>query len=183
MHPGIRVVTNESPFDVLALELRAGDLDFIFGALRPASYASDLAGEELLTEEMVVVAGPGHPFLGKALEIEDLIHAHWILPRALSPARELFEGNFHRTGYEAPVAVVETGDLAIIRGLLMRTPMLAVVSEHQLEHEISSSDLVRLSVKLTNTFRPIGLIMRANGLHSPTADALMAAIRTTVGEF
>ncbi|WP_330208341.1 MULTISPECIES: LysR family transcriptional regulator [unclassified Pseudomonas] len=182
-HPGIRVVTNESPFDMLAVELRAGDLDFIFGALRPASYASDLTGEKLLTEEIVVLAGPDHPLLGKTLEIEDLKHAQWILPRALSPARQLFEGNFNRARCELPVAVVETGDLAIIRGLLMRSHMLAVVSEHQLEHEISSSHLVGLSVKLTDTSRPIGLICRVNGLHSPAADALMAMIRTTVGEF
>jgi len=38
-HPGVRVITNESPFDLLATELRAGDLDFVFGALRSADYS------------------------------------------------------------------------------------------------------------------------------------------------
>lgn len=183
LHPKVRVITNESPFDMLALELRAGELDFIFGALRSASYASDLVGEELLTEEMVVVAGPGHPLLGKPLGLIDLKQAQWVLPRASSPARQLFDANFHRVGCEPPVAVVETGDLAIIRGLLMRTDMLAVVSEHQLEHEIASSDLVRLEVELTDTSRPIGLIYRANGLHSSVAKALMTMIRKTVNSY
>lgn len=34
-HPGIRVITNESPFDLLATELRVGDVDFIFARCAP----------------------------------------------------------------------------------------------------------------------------------------------------
>ena len=179
-HPGVQVVTNESPFEMLALDLRAGDLDFIFGALRPSSYASDLIGEQLLTEQMVVLVGRGHPLVGRQVGIGDLKLAQWILPREGSPARELFDANFHRVGSEAPPPVVETGDLAMIRGLLMRTHMLAAVSEHQLQHEISSGELVRLALELSDTHRAIGLTTRANGLHSPAAAVLMALIRRSL---
>ena len=128
-HPGIQVITNESPFDLLATELRAGDVDFIFGALRSTAYASDLSGEALLTEEMV-----------------------------------------------------ESGDMAIIRGLLLRSDMLAAVSAHQLEPEIASGELCILPLELRHTSRAIGLTSRTASLHSPVAQALMGVIRQVIQE-
>jgi len=180
-HPGVRVATNESPFNLLALELRAGDVDFVFGALRPSGYASDLHGEELLTEEMVILVRDGHPLLGRQVDIKDLVQARWILPRADTPARLLLNAHFEQLGSESPTPMVETGDLAIIRGLLMRSDMLAVVSEHQLEQEIASGELQRLPMQLHDTRRPIGLTYRTNGLHSPTAEALIEQIRAVIG--
>jgi LysR family transcriptional regulator, regulator for genes of the gallate degradation pathway len=180
-HPGVQVSTNESPFNLLALELRAGDLDFVFGALRPTDYASDLHGEELLTEEMVILVRRGHPLLSRAVTTQDLVQARWILPRANSPARILLDAHFDQLGSDAPIPMVETGDLAIIRGLLMRSDMLAVVSEHQLEYEIASGEFQQLPVPLGDTGRPIGLIYRTNGLPSPTAEALIEHIRAVIG--
>jgi LysR family transcriptional regulator of gallate degradation len=176
-HPGVRVATNESPFNLLALELRAGDVDFVFGALRASDYASDLHGEELLTEEMVILVRNGHPLLGKPLELADLHDARWVLPRADTPARLLLEAYCERIGQPALEPVVETGDMAIIRGMLMRSDMLAVVSAHQLEYEMASGELQALNVTLKDTVRPIGLIYRTHGLPSPAAEALMAQIR------
>jgi LysR family transcriptional regulator of gallate degradation len=181
-HPGIRIATNESPFDLLALELRAGDVDFVFGALRAQDYASDLHGEKLITEDMVVLAGRGHPWLGRPVTLDDLSAARLVLPRADTPARLLLEAHFSRLGRAAPEPVVETGDMAIIRGLLMRSDMLAIVSEHQLEYEMASGELQRLELRLQDTRRSLGLIYRTNGLHSPAAQALIAKIREVCAE-
>lgn len=181
-HPGIRIATNESPFDLLALELRAGDVDFIFGALRAQDYASDLYGEKLITEEMVILAGPDHPWLSRQLTLDDLCGARLVLPRADTPARLLLDAHFSRLGRAALEPVVETGDMAIIRGLLMRSDMLAIVSEHQLEYEIASGELRRLELQLQDTQRSLGLIYRTNGLHSPAAQALIHKIREVCAE-
>ncbi|GBL53208.1 MULTISPECIES: LysR family transcriptional regulator [Pseudomonas] len=179
-HPGVRVITNESPFDLLATELRAGDLDFVFGALRSADYASDLAGEALLTEEMVLLARRGHPLLEGTRELAELQRARWVLPRAGSPARGLLDACFAASGMAAPWPVVESGDLATIRGLLLRSDMLAAVSAHQLEHEIASGELCRLPVQLQQTTRAIGLTCRSGCLHSPVSAALMQSIREVI---
>ncbi|TWI52602.1 LysR family transcriptional regulator of gallate degradation [Pseudomonas duriflava] len=176
-HPGVRVATNESPFDLLATELRAGDIDFVLGALRSSDYASDLQGEPLLTEEMVILVRRGHPLLDAGISLNDLSHARWILPRAGSPSRKQLETYFAELGIEVPQPVVETGDLAIIRGLLLRSDLLAAVSAHQLEYEIMSGELQRLPLQLRHTSRAIGLIYRAGGLHSPAARALMEKVR------
>ncbi|ERT16599.1 LysR family transcriptional regulator, partial [Pseudomonas putida SJ3] len=86
-HPQVRVVTNESPFDLLATELRVGDVDFVLGALRPYDYASDLVGEPLINEDMVLLARRGHPLLHTHLTLQGVHQARWVLPRAGSPAR------------------------------------------------------------------------------------------------
>lgn len=181
-HPGIRIATNESPFNLLALELRAGDVDFVFGALRSNDHAGDLYGEQLLEEDLVILAGRGHPWLDRPVTLDDLASAKLVLPRADTPGRLLLDEQFAHSGRAAPEPVVETGDMAIIRGLLMRSEMLAIVSEHQLEYELVSGELQRLNLQLQNTRRPIGLIYRSNGLHSPAANALIQQIRRVAQE-
>ncbi|KTC63551.1 LysR family transcriptional regulator [Pseudomonas fluorescens ABAC62] len=180
-HPDVRIVTNESPFDLLASEMRAGDVDFVFGALRPSAYASDLHSEALLQEEMVILVRRGHPWLQRTPVYEDLSGARWVLPRSGSPGRQLLDTFFAHIGIAAPSPVIETADLAILRGVLLRSDMLAAVSAHQLEHEMASGDLVRLALSLTHTTRPIGLISRVGALQSPAAQALMDTIREVVG--
>lgn len=176
-HPDVQVVTNESPFDLLATDLRAGDIDFIFGALRNEHYASDLCGEPLMYEQMVILVRQGHPLLTTPLTSKHLEQACWILPRAGSPAREMLTACFEDQGMLSPRPTVESGDLAIIRGLLERSDMLAVVSAHQLECEISSQTLCVLPWTLYKTDRAIGLTLRRTGLPSPASQALMTLIR------
>ena len=182
-HPGVRVITNESPFDLLATELRAGDVDFIFGALRSADYATDLAREPLLTEEMVVIARHDHPLCGGPITPQELTDVRWVLPRAHSPARRLLDACFTEAGLHAPWPVVESADMAIIRGLLMRSDMLAAVSMHQLEQELATGELCRLKVQLPNTTRPIGLTYRNAALPSAAAHAAMNIIRQVILAF
>ena len=181
-HPAIQVITNESPFDLLATELRAGDVDFIFGALRSTAYASDLSGEALLTEEMVVLARRGHPLYSKSTVQAELADAQWVLPRAGSPARHMLDDCFTAFGIAPPRPMVESGDMAIIRGLLLRSDMLAAVSAHQLEAEIASGELCILPLELRHTSRAIGLTSRTASLHSPVAQALMGVIRQVIQE-
>ncbi|MCX2815737.1 MULTISPECIES: LysR family transcriptional regulator [unclassified Pseudomonas] len=181
-HPQVRVVTNESPFDLLATELRVGDVDFVLGALRPHDYASDLVGEPLINEEMVVLARRGHPLLHTHLTLKGVHQARWVLPRAGSPARQLLDNCFAAAGLTAPWPVVESADLAVIRGLLVRSDMLAAVSAHQLAYEIASGELQRLPLALPGTARAIGLMQRSGCLQSPAAVALMACIRQVITE-
>ena len=181
-HPGLSIVTNESPFDLLASELRSGDVDFVLGALRSSSYGSDLQGEELMRENLVVLMRCGHPWAGRPVTPEMLAAAKWVLPRSGSPARDLLSAFFLHIGISSPPPVVETGDLAILRGVLLNSDMLAAVSAQQLQYEINSKDLVPVPLVLNHTSRPIGLTYRAAALQSPAAHALMEMIRQVVSE-
>ncbi|NIE63252.1 LysR family transcriptional regulator [Burkholderia sp. Ax-1719] len=182
-HPGVRVVTDESAYELLVAGLRAGDVDFVLGALRENDAASGLANERLMAEDMVVLARRDHPLAQKTgLNVGDLRNAQWIVSRLHSPARGLFEAQFKRLKLKPPMPTVETADLAVIRGLLMGTDMIAALSAQQLHYEIAAGELVVLDVPLHNTRREIGLTMRADSAPSPGARALIDAIRLAVAD-
>lgn len=176
-YPGIRIITNESAFAQLATGLRSGEVDFIIGALRPRDYAADMVTETLFSEEMVILARPDHPLNREGVTPDDLRTARWVLPRSETPARELLDRSFEAMQIPAPNPVVESGDLAIVRGLLLGSDMLAAVSARQLEHELSHGELVTIPLSMENTRRAIGITSRAGSLLSPAAKAMIDAIR------
>ena len=182
-HPGVRVITDESAYETLVAGLRAGDIDFILGALRDNEPASGLQNERLVTEDMVVLARRGHPLANvRGLTMADLRQVQWIVPRIHAPARGLFESQFRRLKLKPPMPTVETADLAVIRGLLLHTDMVTALSAQQLHYECESGQLVVLDVPLHNTQRDIGLTVRAEGTPSPAARALIDAIRLSVAD-
>ena len=177
-YPGVRITTDESAYEMLAAGVRAGDIDFILGALRATDPASGLYAEPLVSESMVLLSRPGHPLAGKrALKLKQLADASWILPRSHTPARSILDALFVRMKLSSPVPSVETADLAIIRGLLLRTDMVAVLSPQQVHYELETGQLIILDVTLQEADREIGLTMRAAGDPSPAARKLIDAIR------
>lgn len=177
-HPDVRVVTDESAYEVLLAGLRAGDVDLILGALRPADLAGDVRAEPLVTESMVALTRRGHPLAGeRGLRLDQLSRADWVLPRRHTPARAILDRLFVRLGLDPPVPAVETGDLATVRGLLLRTDMVAVLSAQQVHYELRAGQLAVLDVALAGTDRQIGLTLRAAGEPSPAAQKLIDAIR------
>jgi LysR family transcriptional regulator, regulator for genes of the gallate degradation pathway len=182
-YPGVRIATDESAYETLVAGLRAGDIDFVLGALRSNDTSSGLANERLMSEELVVLARRDHPLAGAAgLTLEDLSDAQWVLPRNQAPARGIFESQFKRLKLKPPMPTVESADLAVIRGLLINTDMLAAVSAQQLHYECESGQLAVLDITMQNTRRDIGLTLRAGGTPSPAARVLIDAIRLTVDQ-
>ncbi|MOA27670.1 LysR substrate binding domain protein [compost metagenome] len=94
----------------------------------------------------------------------------------------MLDACFAEFGMPAPRPVVESGDMTIIRGLLLRSDLLAVVSPHQLEQEILSGELCILPCPLKHTARAIGLTYRTGCLHTAAAQALMDTIRAVIRE-
>ena len=182
LHPGLRVTTVESPYDVLAAGLRSGDIDFILGALRPPQDAKDLQQEALFQDRISVIVRAGHPLLRKRrIGFDELRRARWVLSRQGSPSRELLERSFRESGQAPPTPAVETGDLAILRGLLLQSDMLTAISAHQLHYEIEGGTLVVLKFRLDATRRNIGLTQRNGAFPSPGTRALVEEIRRVVG--
>lgn len=179
-HPAVKVVTNESAFSSLITGLRAGDIDLILGALRRDDSMPDIDNRVLFTEELVLLARPQHPLIGKKLTPADLTSTQWVLPRDNSPARHLLDRAFQTSGMTAPTPVVESGDLAVVRGLLLNADMVAAVSSHQLEYELRAGILQQLTFSLPNTRREIGLTLRHGALHSPATLALIECINAEV---
>jgi len=180
-HPKLQIATVEGPYESLAAKLRTGDIDLIFGALRPADQARDFEGEPLLNECMVIVVRAGHPLTRvPSPTLHDLTAATWILPNGSTPARKQLELAFKLEQLALPVPAVETSDLAIVRGVLLCTDQVTAISASQIEHEIASQTLTVLDIALPTTTRVIGITQRGDSSASPGAKALMEAIRCQV---
>lgn len=180
-HPQLHVATVESPYEALAAGLRSGEIDFILGALRTGPEVKDLLQEPLFEDRISVIARAGHPLTRVArIDFDTLRQASWVLSRRGSPSRELLEQSFLDVHESPPVPAVETGDLAMLRGLLMESDMLTAISAHQLRYEIQDRRLVVLGFPLDRTRRDIGITQRLGAFPSPGAKALMQELRSVV---
>lgn len=178
LHPGLRVVTFESHYEQLIASLRSGEIDVVFGALRPLDAAQGLMTEALFSDRIGIIARTGHPLAReKTLTLQDLLRQQWILPRPNAPGRRLVDAFFRNAGLELPAPSVETGDLAMMRQLLNSSDMLTAISPHQLMFEIADGSLTELPVRIGATTRQIGFTLRQGSSLSASALAVLGAIR------
>jgi LysR family transcriptional regulator of gallate degradation len=99
-----------------------------------------------------------------------------MLPRINTPNRMLFERALAARGVSPPNVVVETSDLAVLRGVLLNSDLLTAISPSQLSYELAAGLLTLLPVPLRDTRRVIGITRRTDSLASPGATILMEEI-------
>jgi LysR family transcriptional regulator of gallate degradation len=175
-HPRLRVRSLESPYEELTAGLLSGRIDFIIGAQR-ADASSGFSLHPLFDDRAALVARSGHPLASrKELRIADLARFPWVLSRAGTPLRASFDQFFEQRGMVPPTPAVETGDLALLRGMLVASDMLTVLSAHQLHHEVATSQVVVLPFAMYGIERTIGVSTRKGAHLSPGASALLAEI-------
>ena len=180
-HPELRVHARESPYEQLCADLLSGKLDFIIGALRPESDQA-LHHELLFTDELCVMAATTHPLANrKRLRLADLRGQSWVLSRPGTPLRESLNAFFAAHGEPAPIPAVETGDLALVRGMLVTGGMLTVLSTHQLQYEVEAGQLRMLPVSLDGLQRRIGITTRTGAQLPDSVRALLDEIRAACG--
>jgi len=175
-HPRLHVSSLESPYGELMAGLLSGRVDFIVGALRNDP-GSAFCSRALFRDKAALVARAGHPLTAKKqLRVADLQPYSWVLSRAGSPLREALTQLFDRHGAPPPQPAVETGDLALLRGLLLSSNMLTVLSAHQLHHEVATAQLAILPFDMPDMERSIGLITRKGAHLAPGARAVLEEI-------
>lgn len=176
-YPRLQVRSLESTYEELTAGLLSGRVDFIIGALRmPTEQGFDAA--PLLQDHTAVIARADHPLASvKTLDFNALEQYPWVLSRASAPLRIALEAFFRGHGREPPQPVVETGDLALLRGLLVSSDMLTVLSAHQLHYEIGTGQLIVLAFPMDGLDRQIGVTTRAGAHLSPGAYALLDELK------
>ena len=180
-YPGLHVMTIESPYEQLVGNLRSGEIDMLFGALRQDDAYQGLITRPLFNDRMGIVARAGHPLVSRnSLQLADLLDEKWILPKSNTPGRRLVDASFLELGLQPPTPSVETGDMAILRQLLNNSDMLTAISPPQFMFEIDSGMLAELPVTLGLATRQIGLTLREGAMLSPAALAVVDAISDVV---
>jgi LysR family transcriptional regulator of gallate degradation len=182
-YPYLDVATVEGPYADLAAALRCGDIDLMVGALRGEGADRDLSEERILDDSLSIVARAGHPLERRgALHWQDLLAYDWILPRRGTPTRELFERAVSLRGLTVPPHVVETSSLVTLRGLLVESDRVTILSRHQILFEEQCGLLAVLAFELNDTARAIGITRRRRGSMSPAVALFVDAIRCAVAE-
>ncbi len=182
-YPGIKISTEEGPYNLLEAALRCGELDLIVGAIRPVGSKEGLIAEKLFEDRLSVIARKGHPLECKAdLSFDELEHYSWVLPATGTPSRLIFDKILQNEGVQTPSSIIETSSLANVRGLLLETDRLALLSEHQIFYEKKYGLLVALQIDLKDTFRPIGITLRAHTPPSSTAELFIHCLKQVVDD-
>ena len=157
--PDVCVSVVDGPYSDLLHDLRHGDVDVLIGALREPVPIEDVEQELLFTDPLAVVGRSGHPLAGKKkVGAEDLAAFPWVVPRAGTPTRDFFESMFD--GAQVPTRIIESSSLVLIRGLLMDSDFLTLISVHQILHERKMELLAPLPFDLSQSPRPIGTTVR-----------------------
>ena len=180
-YPDLDIATTESPYDDLVTSLRCGDVDFIVGALRGSQSEHDIVEESLLDEDLSVVVRTGHPLCNtRNLTWNDLLKYSWVLPKASTPTRTLVRNLMNDCGYAEPAHIVECSSFVTLRGLIMDSDFVTILSRHQIAREEEVGMLAELPFELAGTRRAIGITTRSSGLPSPAASAVITELRDVV---
>lgn len=188
--PAVDVSVIDGPYADLLQGLRQGDTDILIGALRDPLPVNDVIQEPLFSDTLAIVGRLGHPLStarSPALDLASLACYPWVVPRRDTPTRDHFDALFGApesaassetgTGTSAPSHVIETSSLVLIRGLLLGSDHLTVLSAHQMRHEEDQGLLTRLPFALPGTTRTIGLTFRRNWHPTRTQSLFLSLLR------
>ncbi len=182
-YPQLSISTREGTYANLELPLMSGELDLIVGATRPGKLNPALKNEALFQDELSLVVRADHPLLGKKqLHLPEFESYGWILPARETPARQLFERYLASHKVEAPANYIETSSLTMLRGLLLESDRLALISEHLVKLEVERGILAVLPIKLRETSRPIGVITRNVSSQAPGLEYLLVHLRSVAAD-
>ncbi len=78
---------------------------------------------------------------------------------------------FANRGIAPPETVVETTDLAVVRGMLHESDVITAISPQQFDRELRTGTLVQLALRLPETSRVIGITQRTDSHPSARARA------------
>lgn len=163
-YPDATIGILDGTYEDLVHALEIGNVDLLLGALREDFSSSGLVQEALFEDQLALVGRKGHPLAGRSeITLKDLQEFPWVLPRPGTPTRRLFE-NLVQSGclptHES--GCVETGSLVALRGILMETDYLTIVSPRQIMIELEAGVLDVLPLPLPGSARPIGMTLREN---------------------
>lgn len=182
-YPNLDVTTQEGPYSILEAALRSGDIDFIVGAVRDAGPAANIYSEILFEDRLAVIARKGHPLTNRSsLPLTALQNMQWVLPGKQTPSWQLFEQLMKKNTIPCPEHAVYTSSLSMVRGLLLDSDRVALLSEHQIYYDKLRGLLEVLPVDLEESYRPIGITMRSHTQPSPAAKLMLQMLREVAAE-
>lgn len=155
--PGTVIDVVEGSWRELVDPLLDGVIDIMIGALRDDP-PPGIEQVPLFTDRPAIFGRKDHPLAGRGVTLDELRAQSWIVGPAGTPLRTHWEALFEGA---APPVPVECGSVMVIRGLLMQSDLLTLLSPDQIAMEIETHMLVRIPVSLPSRVRTIGISTRS----------------------
>jgi LysR family transcriptional activator of glutamate synthase operon len=121
-HPGIGVHVREGSAPEILAALRRDELDVAFTGVEPDALGDGLAGEQMLSEELVLITPPDH----RGLALDELSGVPFIGYRRGSALRDAVDGAL-RAAAATPEIVFESDELVSVRELVGRSLGVSIV--------------------------------------------------------
>lgn len=182
-YPDLQVSIIDGPYDELMHGLTHGRIHLIIGALRRPKPVRDIKQEVLFTDQLSVIARKNHPLAKKIrLKLADLADQNWIAPRAGTPSRERFQLIFHTNQLPQPTHIIECSSSVAVRGLLLKSDRVALLSNRQMLPDIEAGLVTSLPIVLTGTERPIGITTRKTWKPTSAQHSFLNLLRKLTAE-
>lgn len=161
--------------DALLEGLKAGELDVVLG---PMIQDDELFHtEEIMRDEMVVMASPNHPVFDRKIRLRHLLEYQWVLPAQSVLSRQWLDNVFDRHHLSRPTVQITPTVLNMIMPLIERSNLLGFASKQNLL--AGRNHLREVVLKETTMLRRMGLSYRRDTYLSPAALRLIKIIRGT----
>lgn len=167
-NPQAKVEILDGSYESLIHALSIGVCDMLVGALREGRAPAGMTETVLFEDELAIIARAGHPLAGRRVNAADLARYLWVLPRRDTPSRAIFETMQAEQHIREPEAgFIETGSLVALRGILMESDAVTILSPRQIDYERQQGLLQVLDFPLPASGRAIGVTTLSNW--QPTA--------------
>ncbi|MTV37570.1 LysR substrate-binding domain-containing protein [Duganella radicis] len=175
------VVVDFSTSKSMVERLLDGQLDLVLGRILDTASVPLLNFEPITDEVHHIIVRPGHPLAGRSgLQLEELAQQSWIVPPTGSILRDRLTALFLSEGLNPPLETVETLSTSLAVSLLATTDMVVALPRELVQQQLDSGQLVALPFDLGLSMDVYGVITRQGHVLSPSAEAMLMALRETV---
>ncbi len=178
-YPDHNVSIIDGPYEQLLSGLRHGDIDILVGALRDPAPIDDVVQEPLFEDPLAIVMRSSHPLAQrKAIPVKELAQFPWIAPRTGTPLRRRFEELFQDEGVPAPRGFIECSSVIAVRGLLLESDRLTLLSPNQVHYEIAAGLLRATPHPFGQVGRLIAATVRRDWAPTRAQERFMELLKT-----
>lgn len=171
-HPSISVTVIEEYQERLVALLNRNAVDMLIGRL-PRVRSAEHRYFPLYEESMMLVVRKGHPALGTAATVTDLLDYPWILPGSSSLVRSEIDDVFAAHGVGLPANLIECSTIVTTRPIVVATDSIAA-----LPMLIGGDDdeLELLPIPLETVASEIGITVLRDAPVNPAKARLMSSL-------
>lgn len=174
--PDAQVDVVEGSYLELVELLRSGRIDVLVGALRDHP-PRDLHQEALFADKLTIIGRAAHPLADETASLEGLAAYPWIVARRASGLLDRWQSLFDDANAPRPTAPIHCGSVALIRGVLVRSDFLTLISPDQVAAEMEAGSLIRIKSVIPDTERVIGAITRRDWYPTPLQERFVTLLK------